>query len=48
MDKKVKTGIIAVIVIVIIAFSAYTMYDLNGKSMDFSNSEMRISARGST
>ena len=47
MNKKVKTGIIAVIVIVIVAFSAYTMYDLNGKSFNFSNSEMRIVVSGS-
>ena len=47
MDKKVKTGIIAVIVIILVAFSAYTMYDLNGKSMDFSHSEIKLVVSGS-
>ena len=47
MDKKVKTGIIAVIVIVIVAFSAFTLYDLNGKSLNFSGSEMRLVVSGS-
>ena len=47
MDRKLKTGIISVIIIVILAFSAYTMYDLNGKSMDFSDSEMKLIVTGS-
>ena len=47
MDRKLKTGIISVMIIVILAFSAYTMYDLNGKSMDFSDSEMKLIVTGS-
>ena len=47
MDRRVKTGIIAVIVTAIIVFSAYTMYDLNGRSMDFSDSEMKLIVTGS-
>ena len=47
MDKKLKAGIITAVVIVIVALSAYTMYDLNGKSMDFSGSEMKLIVSGS-
>ena len=47
MDRKIKNAATAVIVIAIVAFSAYTMYDLNGDSFDFSGSEMRLIVTGS-
>ena len=47
MEKKVKTAITAVIVVALVVFSVYTMYDLNGRSFDFSDSEMRWIVTGS-
>lgn len=39
--------IIAVIICSIVGFSAYTVYDLNGKSFDLSGSEVKIIVSGS-
>ena len=47
MDKRVKTAISAVFAVVIISFAAYSMYDLNGKSFNFSDSEVRWIVSGS-
>ncbi len=47
MDKRVKTAISAVFAVAIISFAAYSMYDLNGKSFDFSDSEVRWIVSGS-
>ncbi len=47
MDKKIKTTITAVIVVAIVVFSVYTVYDLNGKSLDLSDRQVRIIVTGS-
>lgn len=47
MQKKVKTAITVSIVTILVAFSVYTVYDLNGKSLDLSDSEARIIITGS-
>ncbi len=47
MDKRVKTAISAVFAVAIISFAAYSMYDLNGKSFNFSDSEVRWIVSGS-
>jgi len=47
MDKKTKTIATTVVVVAIVAVAAYTVYDLNGKSFDLSDREVRIILTGS-
>jgi len=47
VDKRVKTAITVAVLVPLVVFAAYTMYELNGGSFDFSDSEMRIIITGS-
>ncbi len=46
-DKKTKAIIIAVAVSGLVIFSAFTVYDLNGRSFDLSDSEIKLVVTGS-
>lgn len=47
MNRRIKTAITIAVLVPLIAFAAFTMYELNGESFDFSDSEMRIIVTGS-